>query len=530
MRGLQKILSGNLRLGPVKGLLALPLVLFGAYEVANLIIANNMVGLAYVALAFIVAAFVVSILNNWKRGLYIFLSWLLFEDLARKFLGNNMAIYFAKDFLAAVVYLSFFLASRKGQLKSFRPPFLVAVMFMVWFGFLQVFNPASPHLIYGALGMKLFFYYIPLMFVGYAVMDSEIELRRFFIFNLIPILLIAALGVAQSILGPTFLNPSTLQEDIRGLATLYRVAPISGAIVYRPTSVFVSTGRYVNLLNVAWLLSLGFLGYTLLRYPKGRWLGFLSVSLIAGSLVLSASRGAFAWGLINMTIVVGAFLWGAPWRQREVMRILRTILRAGLGVALAMTLLLVSFPDALLGRLAVYSETLSPNSPQSELVHRARDYPLQAFLGAFTNDRWLYGNGIGTTALGAQYVERIFGVKPLGVAVESGFGALVLEMGIGGLILWLIMTVAILLSAWKIVKHLRGSPWFPAGFVIFLYAGFMLVPQMVGGIQSYEDFVLNAYFWLLLGVLFRLPHLKLTAEAAHTEHALASQQQPRWAT
>src|SRR5438128_3679279 len=297
-----------------------------------------------------------------------------------------------------------------------------------------------------------------------------------------------------------------MQEDIRELSNLYRVAPISGVMVYRPTSVFVSTGRYVDLLNVSWLLALGFLGYTLLRYRKGRWLGFLSVSLLAAGLVLSASRGAFAWGLINVTIVVGAFLWGAPWRQREVMRILRAILRVGLGIALAMVLLLISFPDALLGRLTVYSETLSPDSPTSELAHRARDYPLKNFLGAFSYDRWPYGYGIGTTALGTQYVSRIFGVKPLGVGVESGFGAIVIEMGIGGLILWLIMTVAILLSAWKIVKQLRGSPWFPVGFVIFLYAGFIFIPQMVGGIQSYEDFVLNAYLWLLLGVLFRLPH------------------------
>jgi glycosyltransferase involved in cell wall biosynthesis len=95
--------------------------------------------------------------------------WLLFEDFARKYLGNNMAIYFAKDVLAAVVYLSFFLAYRRKEVTSFRPPFLVPVLLFVWFGVMQVFNPASTHLIYGVLGLKLFFYYIPLLFVGYAL-------------------------------------------------------------------------------------------------------------------------------------------------------------------------------------------------------------------------------------------------------------------------------------------------------------------------------------------------------------------------
>src|SRR5215475_4112897 len=461
------ILSRGSRSKSLVLLLFVAATLVLAYEAAGFILAGDTTGLIYIGLAFVVAAFVIAMLNNWRRGLYIFLAWLLFEDLARKYLGNNMLIYFAKDFLAAVVYLSFFIAWRRRQLQSFRPPFLVAVILMVWFGFLQVFNPASPHLVYGILGMKLYFYYIPLMLIGYAVVNSETTLRRFFLLNLIPILLIAALGITQSILGPTFLNPTILQEDIRELGSLYRVAPISGVSVYRATSVFVSTSRYVDLLYVAWLMALGFLGYTLLRYRRGRWLGFLAVSIIAASLVLSASRGAFAWGVIDVFVVGGAFLWGAPWRQREVMRTLRAILRVGLGVGLAIILLFLSFPDALLGRLAVYSETLSPDSPTSELSYRARDYPLRNFVAAFTYERWPYGYGIGTTALGTQYVARIFGIKPLGTGVESGFGSIVVEMGVGGLILWLIMTGAILFSAWKIVLHLRGSPWFPVGFTIF---------------------------------------------------------------
>jgi hypothetical protein len=179
----------------------------------------------------------------------------------------------------------------------------------------------------------------------------------------------------------------------------------------------------------------------------------------------------------------------------------------------------------LLDRLAVYSETLSPDSPANELAHRARDYPLQNFQAAFTSDRWPYGYGIGTTALGTQYVARFFGAKPVGFGVESGFGAIVVEMGIGGLILWLVLTAVILKSVWSVVLRLRGSPWFPIGSSIFFYAVFLLIPQMVGGIQPYEDFVVNAYFWLLLGVVFRLPQFRTTAEKA-----LAHQHQRRLAT
>src|SRR5258706_9407353 len=211
-----------------------------AYKVAGYVLAADMTSLAFVALAFAAGAIVLVILNNWRNGLYFFLTWLLFEDFARKYLGNNMAIYFAKDVLAAVLYLSFFLAYRRKEVTSFRPPFLVPVLIFVWFGVMQVFNPASTHLMYGVLGVKLFFYYVPLLFVGYALLNSEQELRRFFFVNMVLALVIVSLGIAQAIIGHTFLNPQIVAEDIRELIGLYRMSPVTGLLMYRPTSVFVS--------------------------------------------------------------------------------------------------------------------------------------------------------------------------------------------------------------------------------------------------------------------------------------------------
>ena len=221
-----------------------------------------------------------------------------------------------------------------------------------------------------------------------------------------------------------------------------------------------------------------------------------------------------------------AFVWGAPWRQGEVRRVLRAIQRVALGIGLGIVVLFYFYPNALQSRLEIYEETLLPSSPKSELAFRAWTYPLENFLGAFNYPRWPYGYGIGTTALGGQYIARFFNVKPPVVGVESGFGTLVVEMGVGGLILWILMSVAILFSAWKVVKKLRGTPWFPVGFVIFWYAFFLLGPATFGGMAAYEDFLLNAYFWLLLGLLFRLPSLALSAEFAIG--APATRRSRRW--
>ena len=50
--------------------------------------------------------------------------------------------------------------------------------------------------------------------------------------------------------------------------------------------------------------------------------------------VLGAARGTLLWAVGSVLVFAVAFIWGAPWRQREVIRVLRTIQRAALGVAL----------------------------------------------------------------------------------------------------------------------------------------------------------------------------------------------------
>src|SRR6266478_393470 len=79
------------------------------------------------------------------------------------------------------------------------------------------------------------------------------------------------------------------------------------------------------------------------------------------------------WTLGSALVGGAAFIWGAPWRQGEALRIFRMLQRAVLGIALAAAVLLFTYPDAFLNRLALFSETLDPRSPANELVHRTRD-------------------------------------------------------------------------------------------------------------------------------------------------------------
>src|SRR2546421_6421783 len=149
MRIASTLSSGHFRKGPPLTIGTLVVGALAAYLAAEFVISDDFTGMAYAGMALVGGMIVIGILNNWRNGVYFFLSWLLFEDFARKFLGNNMAIYFAKDVLVAVVYLSFFVACRRKEAALFRPPFLVPLLLFVWFGVLQMFNLASPSLVFG---------------------------------------------------------------------------------------------------------------------------------------------------------------------------------------------------------------------------------------------------------------------------------------------------------------------------------------------------------------------------------------------
>src|SRR5579864_5834129 len=81
-------------------------------------------------------------------------------------------------------------------------------------------------------------------------------------------------------------------------------------------------------------------------------------------------------------------------------------------------------------------------------------------------------------------------------------------------------------SAWKEVRKLKGTPWFPLGFMIFWYAFVLLFPMMYASLSAYQDFILNAYLWLLLGILFRLPTIALSAQLGVS--ASPDNSQRRW--
>ena len=506
--------SGKLWLFLAAGLVLLYIV----WQLGDSISTGSWKFAAIVAAGFF-ATFVASqIAQNWRTGVYYFLFWVLFEDLFRKYMGNNMAIYFAKDILAAVTFGSFIVSRMRERFKPFHPPFRFVLGAFVILGAVQMLNPYSPSVWYGILGMKLYFYYMPLMFVGYAMFKDESDLPKFFSFNMIIGGAIAAVGVFQTAVNFDFLNPKG-SADIDDLSHMTRFTH-GGLAVLRAPSIFVSEGRFQSYMLIAFVLGLGGAGYLLLRSKRGRVFVFPGLGLVAVGGLMTGSRGVFVYTIATAILLASAMIWGAPAGKAAGNSLVKAIRRSFVFIAIAVVLLVTIFPASILPRIQFYQETLMPNSEYSELGSRTWQYPIDNLMAAMADPHWIVGHGIGTASLGAQYVTRIMGVPRPNIGVEEGFGQILLELGILGPLLWLLWAGSLVAAALNLTLKLKGTWAFPIAVSILWYAFLLLFPLTWGGLAQYQNFVSNAFLWLFVGILFKLP--EMVKQSKEKQEAIAA--------
>lgn len=473
--------------------------------------------LIFAAIGFVLVVIAGTILQNWRAGFYFFMVWLLFEDLIRKYLGNNMAIFFAKDCLAGLSYISLLIAIRNKHAKAFRPPFLLFLSLFFWLAVLQVFNPYSPSPFYGILGLKIDFFYVPLMFLAYALIRDERDLRRFLLVFILLAIAISGLGIIQAIVGPTFLNPATLQQDIRLLGSLQKVTPLTNQVFYLPCSVFVSSGRFSMYLILAVIVALGAAAYFVLSSLKGRAIIYIGTACIGLATLLSGSRSGLLFSLISVIALAGAFLWGAPWRWGRGRRLVKAIRRSLIFASLGLAGFMLIFPSAAASRLGFYSETLLPSSSAYQLGTRSWSYPISELTKAFYGPHWIVGNGTGTASLGTQYVSEFLKTPLPDVSVEEGFGQMIAEMGILAPLFWILWAAVTVGTCWKVARSLKETRFFPLGIAIVWYAFLLLFALSYLGLDAYQNYVNNAFLWILIGILFRLPELAAQVPALRTQ-------------
>jgi hypothetical protein len=276
----------------------------------------------------------------------------------------------------------------------------------------------------------------------------------------------------------------------------------------------VSSGRLGAYVVVIFILIAGAAGYLLMSRRRGSMVAFVAIGTLGAAALLSGSRGTIVYTAATALVMVVGFLWGVPQRRGQGRRLAKAIRRFVLISALSLAAVLVLFPEQAGSRIAFYTQTLSPNSAAYEGSARIWTYPLDNLRKAFHEPNWLLGNGIGVASLGTQYVARLLKQPQPEIWVEEGFGVLIVELGVIGPLLWILWSGAMVYCCWRVTLRLRKTPYFPVAFAIFWYTLLLLWILTWSGFAVFENYVNNAYLWLLVGVLFRLPDLQANTTLA----------------
>jgi hypothetical protein len=500
--------SRDMRASPrVVGALVLVGAIFLAYEIGQWVLVGGIRGLGFRIGELIAAAVAMAVLVRWRMGILLFLFWLTFEDLFRKYLGNNMYVYFIKDALLAVVYCAFLVGVMRGREKVFRPKFWVPMLALFCLALAQIFNPRSTSIFYGLLGMKIDFYYVPLIFLGYSLLRTPEDLNRFVSFSLKTAILVAGVGIIQGLGWRTFLNPASLAPALSQLGHLRRWAPGLGQTLSAPPSVFVSQGRYANYLDLMFTLGLGMVAFQIFRRRSAK-LVYLALGIMGIAIFLSGSKGALVYALLTAVGLAVALLWGVrnqPWVSTRLGKALR---RSAVAVAFGLLFFVYLYPNLAGAWSTYYYDLLWPDSPASELAGRTGSYPLHEFEKVLEYAGWQWGYGTGTASLGVQYVTTLLKAPPPAAhGVENGFGDMVIEWGLLGPVLWVLMASTLLIAGWKICRQLATTPLYPLALSILWFSFWVLLPFTWASPTVYQNYIVNAYLWTLTGILFRLPDL-----------------------
>ncbi len=436
------------------------------------------------------------LLRSWRAAAIVFFAWLIVEDLFRKLAGNDLAFYFLKDVLYAVLLGAMALdPTFRGTWRKATGSARLWLYALIGWAIVMAVPTGLQDWRLPIVGLRLDFLYVPLVALGYEMVRSIQGMPRWLVTMAILGGAASLVGVIQALVGPPFLAPAQPTPGL-GHLVLIRSLPQSGT-VFRPTGTFVDPGRFDSMTLTALVIGMAAVAAT--RGRSRLWAVVASLCA-AGGVWVSGGRADFLAGLALVAI---AALGTARAEARPALG--KAVVLAGIAIASVLVLAAIQ-PSLTHSRLTWYQATLDPRSQENEWSFRWDAYATDTARGIALGG--LMGQGTGRESLGKQYLYGGSNESPVGLyQVEGGYASLAIEWGVLGLALWVGWSVAWVRRQWRAVRMSRGSPAAAVGFVFLGWMLFFLFFHFFSGLAAFQDYVANAYFWLLSGALFALPEV-----------------------
>jgi hypothetical protein len=434
-----------------------------------------------IALAGVVAIVGLSSLD-WRRAVKAALVIVVLEGVLRKWVlpqASDM-IYFLKDLVLLGAYLRYYLGSEPKyplRLTFFSIALLISFGWCVF----QVFNPSLGSPIVGFFGLKVYFFYVPLMWMLPSLFQSEEELYKFLRNYLLLLIPVCLLAIAQ------FYSPINSPINVYG-GGVEAQAAVDGNP--RVTGTFPYIAGYSTYLSICFTILI-----PLLSLPQTKIWNFLTlveVLLVAGTTFMTGSRGLLLFEILFMLAYFCLLWFTKPFKAVGATK------HFIIPVVLISSVVPIFFNKA----IQAFSNRATKASDSSTFVDRV-------FSSFTAPQKAMQHKGFDSYGIGATHQAASTLRKSLELSLgespppsEGEMGRIVLEIGPFGFLLWYGLRLILIFSLLGVFLKLKTPFLRNLALSVFLFHAINLTSQLV------FNNTLGIYYWFFSGFIFLLPELE----------------------
>ena len=450
--------------------------------------------LATIILILLVVPFL-SFNPRWRWMIILIFLWLPFEGVARRLVPEfQIYIFFIKDYALIWIYLRILFFERFNLDSKIRKLLLVPLTLFILVTILQLLNPNLTSPIVGLIGLKGYFFYIPLSIVTFLAFNNFDQLTTFVkivVFLSLPLTIITGF----QLLDPTFqFSDQDFTYSLRQRST-----NLSEGLAL-PTSTYIGVGRYSNFMLFISLLGMGFLAST---KKNKKFITFFTLIALLGIFISGRRTPMVLIVILSSLFILTIFISS---NKEVIFRFTRYILIIiTLSVVVSLTVFTAQSDRLTSFYIATFKDDIDNQIMkrfERELVTAPKDV---------INKIGFLGTGTGMYAQGA---DTMLGIdKGPGLGSDSLAPKLFAELGLAGILIFLWLCLSIVKTNLYLISKVVWNNWKMLAIALLLYQ----IAFFVTAIKAHSEFIdsfQQIYFWTafgLVGTLYKLSDSNVAA-------------------
>ncbi|MDQ6778280.1 MAG: hypothetical protein M3071_19145 [Actinomycetota bacterium] len=469
---------------------------------ASAAVAGLVAGTGY-GLCVLLAVFLLVVVGlgvaSWRRSLEWMLYYLPFSGLLPLALYPSQGAGTELKDIAfvgpAYVGALLLLLRRRERLAVPRAPVLLLGA-MACLVFVQAVNPALAKPLVGAIGVKVWLFYIPLIALGYHMYTEKRDLARLLKWMTILATIPCALGLVEAAL--VYGGRSAFVYHLYGAAAAatteqFTTFQFGGASLTRISSIFTFTAQYwffsTAAIAIAWAAWRGNR-----NDPTMRWLGPTAIAIATFASLTSGLRAAFIFTPLLLSLI-------AAFDGFDLRRLISGAAASAFAIIVVLYLLGIPF------------------SPLANLTSGHASFIL-GFFGQgirFGVHHALLGLGTGSDTAQARYAFSTVNYGTTfaslgGVWYESWYLKAFIELGVSGFVVFVCLCAALVrrsLQAHRAIVDVEARSMSAAVLALLVWTLLFSVKTAL-----VDEDPLDVYLWLSIGLEWRLGDAALAATQA----------------